>query len=180
MGATPLEFENIEALLSAEEIEGLKDVHNPALKLLFQQEIDFRAAMREHQFYDGEHFEFVGIQRQLIETFTRCEALKTTPFPTHYTYFTDLFVWLLVVLLSLSLPANESSGYYAIPLVVLIGWIFSMIEGIGDYMDYPWRNNRNIVPVEFLSRNLEIDLKSLALGEGDLPIPIAPKDGAIY
>jgi len=177
---TPLEFENIETLLNEDEIKDLKTIHNPALSLLFHQGADFRAAMKEHQFYDGEHFEFVGIQRDLVQTLTKCEALKSTPFPTHYTYFTDLFVWLLVVLLSLSLPANENSGYYAIPLVVLIGWIFSMIEGIGDYMDYPWRYNRNVVPMEFLSRNLEIDLKAIALGESDIPVPFGPKDGAIY
>ena len=176
----PLGFENIDTLLSEAEIESLKNIHNPALSLLFQQEADFRAAMKERQFYDGEHFEFVAVQRQLVETLTNCEGLKSTPFPTHYTYFTDLFVWLLVILLSLSLPANENSGYYAVPLVVLIGWIFSMIEGIGDYMDYPWRYNRNVVPMEFLSRNLEIDLKAIALGEHDLPIPFGPKDGAIY
>lgn len=176
----PLEFENIETLLSAKEIAELESAHNPALALLFRQRSDFREAMKQHQLYDGEHFEFVAIHRQLVETLTACESLKNTPFPTHYTYFTDLFVWLLVILLSLSLPANESSGYYAIPLAVLIGWIFSMIEGIGDYMDYPWRHNRNVVPMEFMSRNLEIDLKALALGETDLPIPFGPKDGAIY
>jgi len=176
----PFGFEGIETLLSKDEIESLKGVKNPALKLLYNQGRDFRIAADEGQFLDGEHFEFVAIQRDLARIQTQCEGLKNTPFPTHYTYFTDLFVWLLVVLMSLSLPANESSGYYAIPLAVLIGWIFSMIEGIGDYMDYPWVNNRNVVPTTTLSRNLEIDLRGIALQETDLPKPFEAVDGAIY
>jgi len=176
----PLEIDDIENLLEPAEIEELKTVHNPALKLLYNQEKDFRRAASEKQFLDGEHFEVIAIMREYTRVQTGCEALKNTPFPTHYTYFTDVFVWLLVVLLSLSLPADEGSGYYAIPLVVLIGWIFSMIEGIGDYMDYPWANNRNVVPTNFLSRNLEIDLRKLALQETDLPLPLTPEDGALY
>ena len=55
-----------------------------------------------------------------------------------------------------------------------------MIEGIGDYMDHPWSNNRNVVPTDFLSRNLEIDLRRFALSETDLPLPLGPVDGAVY
>jgi len=176
----PLTIESIDSLLTPQDIEDLKTAHNPALRLLFKQEKDFRRAASEGQFLDGEHFEVVAIMREFTRIQTACEGLKNTPFPTHYTYFTDVFVWLLIILLSLSLPADESSGYYAIPLVVLIGWIFSMIEGIGDYMDYPWANNRNVVPTNFLSRNLEIDLRSYALQESDLPLPLTPDDGALY
>ena len=176
----PFDIENIEELLEPDEITQLRNVHNPALKLLYNQEKDFRRAAAENQFLDGEHFEVVAIMRTYTNAQTECEALKNTPFPTHYTYFTDVFVWLLVVLLSLSLPADENSGYYAIPLVVLIGWIFSMIEGIGDYMDHPWSNNRIVVPTDFLSRNLEIDLRRFALSETDLPLPLGPVDGAVY
>ena len=111
---------------------------------------------------------------------TKCFSLKNTGFPTHYTYFTDLFVWLLVVLLSMSLPGQENLGYFAVPIAVLIGWIFSMIEGIGSYMDYPWVDNRNVVPTNFLTRAHEIDILGLGLGETDLPSMIEAKDGALY
>lgn len=176
----PLTFPGIETLITKEELEDLKTRSNPALRLLFFQSRDFRIIQDEGQLVDGEHFEYVAIQRELTTLQTQCEGLKNTPFPTHYTYFTDLFVWLLIILLSLSLPWEEHSGYQSIPLVVLIGWIFSMIEGIGDYMDYPWANNRNVVPTDHLSRNLEIDLRSMALGETDLPPQIEPVDGALY
>lgn len=176
----PLAYEGLDRLLQKDELETLKGAFNPSLKLLFYQSRDFRRANDEGQFIDGEHFEFVAIQRNLAALMTQCFSLKNTGFPTHYTYFTDLFVWLLVVLLSLSLPANEASGYYAIPIAVLIGWIFSMIEGIGDYMDYPWADNRNVVPMDYLTRRHEIEIMSYALGETDLPPILEAKEGALY
>lgn len=177
----PTDHPDLKDFLEQEELESLKDTHNPALKLLFNQSKDFRAAYDEGQFIDGEHFEYVAIQRELASLMTRCYSLKNTRFPTHYTYFTDLFVWLLVVLLSFSLPANESNGLYAIPIAVLIGWIFSMIEGIGDYMDYPWANNRNVVPTDFLTRGHEIDIRAYALGQTEnLPPELKPVEGALY
>lgn len=176
----PLGAENMETLLEANEMKSLEGIHNPAVKLLFNQSRDFRLAMDEGQFTEGEHFEFIAIQRQLSALVSQCSSLKDTGFPTHYTYFTDLFVWLLVILLSMSLPGQENLGYFAIPIAVLIGWIFSMIEGIGDYMDYPWLNNRNVIPTDFLTRGHEIDIRAFALGETDLPLPIKQKDGALY
>ena len=176
----PLEHEGLDALLDPSEIEGLKSVRNPALKLLFNQERDFHLAAEEGQFLDGEHFEFVAIQRELTTLMTKCFSLKNTGFPTHYTYFTDLFVWLLVILLSMSLPGQENLGYFAVPIAVLIGWIFSMIEGIGDYMDYPWINNRNVIPTNYLNRSHEIDILALGLAETVLPQMVVEKDGALY
>lgn len=176
----PLEYDGLKTLLEPDELKGLENVSNPSLKLLFNQSRDYRIAQEEGQFTDGEHFEYIAIQRDLSRLMTSCFGLKNTGFPTHYTYFTDLFVWLLVALLSMSLPGDESAGYWAIPIAVLIGWIFSMIEGIGDYMDYPWANNRNVVPMDFLTRAHEIDLLSLALGETDLPPEIKSVEGAIY
>ena len=178
----PLDFEGVDTLLEKDEIKRLKQAHNPALKALFLQSQDYRKAAKVHQFYEGESFEIVanGMENKSMRDMVLGLKSEVTPFPTHYTYFTDLFVWLLVVLLSLSLPANESSGYYAIPLAVLIGWIFSMIEGIGDYMDYPWANNRNVVPMDTLSRNLEIDVRSIALQEKNVLPALKPIDGASY
>lgn len=177
-GLSPLE--GLDGLIEADEMDTLRASHNPALEMLYSQSRDFRAAAREGQFWDGEHFEIVAIQRELVSAQTRCEGLKKTPFPAHYTYFTDVFIWLLVVLLALSLPKIENMGYFAIPSVVLVGWIFSMIEGIGSYMDDPFVNNRNVIPMDALARGLEIDLKAIALSETNIPGSIEPIDGALY
>ena len=173
-------LQGAEDLLSTDDLSAIKDSHNPALKLLFLQSRDFRIAQSEGQFFDGEHFEIVGIQRDLVAGQTACEGLKSTPFPTHYTFFTHLFIWLFLALLAFSLPGLENMNYLAIPAVVLVGWIFFMVEGIGSYMEEPFVNNRNVIPMDALARSLEIDLKAIALEDEIIPKMIKPIDGALY
>lgn len=173
-------FEGVRELLTDEDYEAVSDCHNPALKLLFLQSKDFRIAQSEGQFFDGEHFEMVAVQRELVTGQTSCEGLKNTPFPTHYTYFTKVFIWLFLILLSFALPGLETLGFLAIPAVVLVGWVFFMVEGIGSYMEEPFANNRNVIPMDALARSLERDLLAFGLDEEDIPDMIMPIEGALY
>lgn len=177
-GQAPLQ--DVEDMIEPQELEILKKHANPAMKLIFNQSPDFRIACHEEQFIDGAHFEIVAMLRQQIAAQVSCEGLKTTPFPTHYSFFTDVFIWMLVVLLAFSLPSVENIGYFSIAAVVIIGWVFSMIDGIGSYMEEPFINNRNVVPMDALSRNLEIQLRQIGLNEDDLPAQIKPIEGALY
>lgn len=167
-------------LMNAADLKKLRSSHNPTLKLLFLQEADAATLIDAEVFSDTEIDHFRDLQKDMARIQSEADSLKLIPFPTHYSFFTTVFIWLLVILLSLSLPANENSGYYAIPLVVLVGWIFTMIEGIGKYMDNPWSNNRNVVPTHYFSQVLDTDIRAMVLGETDLPKPPAAVDGALY
>ncbi len=107
-----------------------------------------------------------------------CERIRNTVFPAHYSYFTMVFLWVFLFLLGLSLPVHADVGYFAVPAVFVIGWIFFLIEGIGDYMQDPFEDNRNSTPMFTLARMLEIDLKEI-LGEADLPPRLQPQEGVL-
>ena len=173
-------LKGLEKYLSAEEYEALTTFENPALKMLYNQSQDFRIVSSEHQFIDGEHFEIVAMMREMVNAQYKCEGMQTTPFPTHYTFFTDVFIWMLVVLMAFSLPTLDNVGYFSIIAVVIIGWVFSMINGIGAYMEEPFINNRNVIPMNALSRKLERNLLQIALEEKDIPPPMTPIEGALY
>ena len=173
-------LKGLEKYLDPQEYTILKTFENPALKMLYNQSRDFRIAMRENQFTDGEHFEIVTMLRDMLKAQNSCEGLRTTPFPTHYTFFTDVFIWMLVVLMAFSLPSVDSIGYFSIFAVVLTGWVFSMINGIGSYMEEPFVDNRNVIPMDALSRKLERSLLQIALEDKHIPPEITPKDGALY
>ncbi len=173
-------FEGVQHLISDEDYKEVKNSHNPALKLLFIQARDFRIAQGKGQFFDGEHFELIATQRELVTGQTACEGLKNTPFPTHYSYFTNVFIWLFLILLAFALPGIENMSLVAIPAVVMVGWVFFMVEGIGAYMEEPFSNNRNVIPMDTLARALERDLLALGLAEDHLPEVIKPVEGAIY
>lgn len=170
----------LEKYLDADEYKVLESYENPAMKMLYLQSRDFRVAAGENQFIDGEHFEVVTMLREMTAAQHSCEGLKATPFPTHYTFFTDVFIWMLVVLMAVSLPATENVGYFSILAVVITGWVFSMINGIGAYMEEPFVNNRNVIPMNALSRKLERNLLRNALQQKDIPPFMAAKDGALY
>src|SRR5690606_39748058 len=58
--------------------------------------------------------------------------------------------------------------WLTIPLSVLVGWIFLVLEQIGESTENPFEGNANDIPITQISRNIEIDLREI-LGETDLP-----------
>ena len=179
-GHDPLVHPDVLNLLTEAERDALSRSHNPALAIVFDQTQALGRLTDTGALTDPEADELADILREVARVQTEAEGLRDTPFPVHYSIFTHVFIWLLVVLLSLSLPAKEQLAVYAVPLAVLIGWIFSMIEGIGSYMEEPWADNRNVVPTDAIARNLERDLRALTLGETDLPDALTPEGGALY
>lgn len=173
-------LEGLEKYLTPHEFNALKSYENPALKMLYNQSRDFRAIAGEGQFTDGEHFELVTMLRDKLKAQTSCEGLRSTPFPTHYTFFTEVFIWMLVVMMAFSLPAVENIGYFSIFAVVLTGWVFTMINGIGSYMEEPFIYNRNVIPMDALCRKLERSLLQHGLAVIDIPPEIQPIEGALY
>lgn len=179
-GNLPLEKGQVTSLLGPEILKTLSSVHNPALSIVFHQTQSLGRLSDSGAISESEAEEIADILRQTARLQTEAEGLKETPFPVHYSYFTHVFIWLLVVLLSLSLPAKEQFAFYAVPMAVLIGWVFFMIEGIGRYMEEPWENNRNVVPTDAIATDLERDIRSLVLKESSIPERARGEDGALY
>lgn len=66
--------------------------------------------------------------------------------------------------------------WLSVPFVTLTGWIFVMMELIGDYTENPFEGLSNDVPMNSICRTIEIDLLQM-LGETDLPEVIKPVNG---
>lgn len=179
-GHDPIKHPSVRELLGTKISEKLSSQHNLALSIIFRQTQALGRLTDTDALTDSEAEEIADILRETARFQTEAEGLRDTPFPVHYSFFTHVFIWLLVILLSLSLPAKEQLAFYAVPLAVLIGWIFFMIEGIGRYMEEPWADNRNVIPTDTIARNLERDLRALTLGETKLPRPLESEDGALY
>lgn len=179
-GNPPLKKKQVSRLLGPDIMKALLSDHNPALSIIFRQTQSLGRLSDSGALTESEAEEIADILRTTARLQTEAEGLRDTPFPVHYSYFTHVFIWLLVILLSLSLPAKEQFAFYAVPLAVLIGWVFFMIEGIGRYMEEPWENNRNVVPTDAIATKLERDIRSLVLKETDIPECVSSQDGAIY
>jgi putative membrane protein len=129
-------------------------------------------------------------QLKIFHTIYRCqsitmvERIKKFPLPRQYGSMSFVFVSIFYILLPFGLiPAfQEMSPHYghwiSIPFVALIGWVFVMMELIGDYSENPFSGLGNDIPMLSLCRTIEIDLREM-LGETDLPEPIKPVNNVL-
>ena len=73
------------------------------------------------------------------------------------------------------LMAIGDVGFWiSIPITALVGWVYVMMELVGDYTENPFQGMANDIPMLSLCRTIEIDLREI-LKESDLPAPIKAK-----
>jgi len=129
-----------------------------------------------------ENFRYIDLMQTLKELYNlqgMCERIKNTPFPRQYAYFSFVFVRIFVFLLPLGLVAEfdklggNAFVWLTVPFSVLISWIFTTIEIVGDNSEDPFENYINDVPMTAICRNIEIDLREM-LDETQIPAKIQP------
>ena len=113
----------------------------------------------------------------------KAERIKKFPLPRQYATVSALFVGIFILLLPFSmipeLMKMGGFGYWvSIPITALIGWIYIMMELVGDYTENPFQGMTNDIPMLSLCRTIEIDLLEM-LGEKDLPQAIKEKNGIL-
>jgi putative membrane protein len=65
--------------------------------------------------------------------------------------------------------------WLVVPFSVLISWMYTSLEQVGESTENPFEGSANDVPISQLCRNIEIDLREM-LGEKELPPPIKPQN----
>lgn len=100
------------------------------------------------------------------------ERIGSTPLPAPYRFFTPMFTRAYVF----ALPFGLVEGYKWITVLVClaVGFVFLVLSAIGELLESPFRKSPNGLPLDAITRSLEVQLRS-ALGEADLP-PDWPRD----
>jgi putative membrane protein len=165
-------------LVPSEEAHRLCHRGNRALHLLRNQ------SRRLTEFkYSGllDDFEHSDLEKLVLEGLAQqgaAERIKSFPFPRQYAYFSGLFVIIFLVLLPFSLLAEMSHlpgspTWLTIPFCLLISWVFTTMEQVGDSSEDPFENGINDVPMTAICTEIEIELRSL-LGDQELPERVRP------
>ena len=76
------------------------------------------------------------------------------------------------------MKVGELGLWISIPLTALIGWVYVMMELIGDYSENPFESMGNDIPMLALCRTIEIDLREM-INDEDIPGPIQAKEGVL-
>ena len=137
---------------------------NPATHLLKNQSKQLKALKDQGVLNDFEHMNLMNDIEILYDQQGKSERIKNTPFPRQYAYFSSIFVWIFIILLPFGLAEEfykikgETTVWLAIPFSILISWIFSTMEIVGDNSEDPFENYVNDVPMSAICRTIEIDL----------------------
>ena len=171
--------------LADDEVQEILNKKNVCTQLVHRQTEDLRELRKKGLIDDFRHVELQNLLTEFYTLQGKCERIKNFPLPRQYASLSIYFVYIFIFLMPLGLLSAFSDAnlpeymvWGVIPFTALIGWVFWMMEGVGDYAENPFENLAFDIPMTGLTRTIEIDLREM-LGETDLPKPITPKDGFI-
>ena len=104
------------------------------------------------------------------------ERIKNTPLPRQYSALPLIFGRAYCILLPLGLV--KALGFATPFGSALIGFMFLILDRIGQDLEDPFSNDVHDVPMKAVTRTLEIDLLQ-AIGAADIPSPITPQHGIL-
>jgi len=174
---------SLEQYLPPEEHDRLINHVNTATQIINEQSRDLTQLRKKGLIEDFRHMEMGQTLYHFYEHQGKCERIKKFPLPRQYANMSRIFVGIFIMLLPFSMipelmKLGEVGFWLSIPLTALIGWVYLMMEVIGDYTENPFQGMANDIPMLSLCRVIEIDLREM-LGETDLPAPIQAKDGVL-
>ena len=133
-----------------------------------------------------EQYEYVELERRLADLYDhqgKCERIKNFPYPRQFASINLFFVWLLVLMLPFGMlnefqKLGEHFVWLTIPFTVIVSWVFTSMEKVGEATENPFEGGANDIPMAALCRTIEIDLRDI-LDESPLPNPITPSNNIL-
>lgn len=173
----------LKIFLKPEEHDRLIANVNTATQIINEQSRDL-ARLREQDLLDDfRHTQMEGVLQSFYTLQGKNERIKKFPLPRQYANMSRYFIGIFIALLPFSMiPELQGVGVWgyalSVPITALIGWVYVMMEIVGDYSENPFQGMANDIPMMSLCRVIEIDLREM-LGETDLPPSIKAKNGVL-
>jgi ion channel-forming bestrophin family protein len=177
--------------LPEDEMEELAAAQNKATRLISAQSVAIKDLLARQELAVLHHTEMQKTLKDLLEQQSKAERIKNFPYPRQYATVNRIFVWCFVALLPFCLVRefdrlNEGvTGLLAgqmtwlgVPFSALVSWMYVSLDLVGESTESPFEGGANDVPISQISRLVEIELREM-LGEGDLPLPLLPKNAII-
>ncbi len=173
----------LRTLLKEKECDKLINFQNTATQIIDAQSQSLKQLRSQNLIDDFRHMELQKILNDFYTHQGKCERIKKFPLPRQYasvsSYFVGIFLFLLPFgMVTVFHELGEWGAWLSIPFTILIGWIFIVMELVGDYSENPFEGLGNDIPMLALCRTIEIDLREM-LGEEDIPPSIKAKKGVL-
>lgn len=179
--------DELKTFLNEDERQYILSTKNRATQIIAQQSTQLKELNEKGLISD---YNYVALENQLKDLYDqqgKCERIKNFPYPRQFSsinlYFTNLFCILLPLgflgeFSKLIEKFGENIVWLTVPFSIILGWVFLVLEQIGESTENPFEGNANDIPITQISRNIEIDLREM-LGETDLPPALLPKNNII-
>jgi len=170
--------EALKEYLSDEELAYILSKKNRATQLIALQSKTLKQLSEQGKI---ENFRYIELSKRLAELYDhqgKCERIKNFPYPRQFASINMFFIWLFVLMLPFGMlnefqKIGENYIWLTIPFTIVVGWVFTSMEKVGESTENPFEGNPNDVPITAMSRTIEIDLKDM-FDETDLPKPLTP------
>jgi ion channel-forming bestrophin family protein len=179
--AASLESE-LERYLPPEELRQVLASSNKATRIMGRQSTAVRELFANQEIVV---LQFVDMQRSIKDLLVqqgRSERIKEFPYPRQFATINAIFVKLFCILLPFGLlrefdRLNESVDgvmrgnmiWLVIPFSMLISWVYTSLERVGESTENPFEGSANDVPISQLCRTAEVDLREILGETGLLP-----------
>lgn len=175
--------ECLRAFLPEGKFETLINYKNTATQILDLQSQELTILRSQDTIDDFRHIEFQQLINEFYTLQGKCERIKKFPLPRQYGHMSSIFIGIFIFLLPWGMvnefhDLSRFGAWISIPFSVIVGWVFVMMELVGDYSENPFEGLGNDIPMMALCRTIEIDLREM-LGETDLPPGIQPMNGIL-
>lgn len=183
--------EELKKYLPEDELKYILSTKNKAAQILSLQSKTTKELLDSKEI---DNYRFVEMQKGIKDLFEqqgRSERIKNFPYPRQFatinSFFIKLFCWLLPFALLKEFDKlndgvndlmNGNMVWLVIPFSVLISWVYTSLEQVGESTENPFEGSANDVPISQISRTIEIDMREM-LGETDLPPALQPKNNII-
>jgi putative membrane protein len=169
--------------LSKEEADRLGAYKNIATQLLDKQTEKVQQLFQNGEINMMQQMELQKIINSFYEEQGKAERIKRFPFPRQYGGFSFVFVCIFVFLLPFGIVGEFSKlgdayVWLSVPVGVIIGWVYVVMEMIGDYSENPFEGLPNDVPMFSICRTIEIDLLQM-IGHSQVPAPVQSRDNML-
>ena len=142
--------------LDKEEVNFMLQRKNIATQLISKQSERLRQLRQQNLINNFYH---VKLEDMLVDLYTqqgKCERIKNFPLPRQYATSSYLFVVIFVYLMPFGLMTEfhalgPNMIWFTVPFTVLVGWIFWIMELIGEYATNPFERKKEFA--EQASRN---------------------------
>lgn len=179
--------EELKPFLPDDERQYILSVKNRATQLIALQSAHLKKLNVAGSLSDYNYVSLENLLCTLYDQQGKCERIKNFPYPRQFSsinlYFTNLLCALLPLgfigeLSKLAEKWGDPIVWLSIPFSVLVGWVFLVLEQIGESTENPFEGGANDIPISQISRNIEIDLREM-LGETALPPALQAKNNIL-